>query len=94
MTATCTYVSKKSAVSCDLNGETVILDAHSGKYFALDPVGTEVWQLVQTPATLAQICEKLMLSYDVPADRCFADVSGLIDSLVQNGLVEPEEEWR
>ena len=37
-------VASKNAVSCDLAGESVILDMKSGKYFALDDVGTRIWQ--------------------------------------------------
>jgi hypothetical protein len=92
MAPICTYVSKENAVSCDLNGEAVILNVNSGKYFALDPIGTEVWRCLGTPATVSTVCETLMLSYDVPSDRCLADVSDLITKLYEHGLIERHSE--
>lgn len=80
-------VASKNAVSCDLAGESVILDMKSGKYFALDDVGTRIWQLLQSPATLESICDQLTREYDVSAERSAADVSTLLRRLVDQGLV-------
>jgi len=79
-------VASKNAVSCDLAGESVILDMKSGKYFALDDVGTRIWQLLQSPSTLQSICDQLTQEYDVSMERSVSDVSTLLRRLVDQGL--------
>jgi Coenzyme PQQ synthesis protein D (PqqD) len=78
-------------VSCELGGETVILDMASGRYFALDPVGTTIWEWIQQPCTFAALCERLVGEYDVDHAACRQDVSRLLDQLVENGLIQLDE---
>lgn len=78
------------AVSCELAGDTVILDMGSDRYFALDAIGTQIWNWLQTPCTLASLCERLMEEYEVTPDQCRADVAVLLDQLAQHGLVAIE----
>lgn len=85
-------VASRNAVSCDLAGESVILDMKSGKYFALDDVGTRVWQHLQMPSTLRAICSDLVKDYDVSLERSEADVSDLLQRLVDNGLATYSDE--
>jgi hypothetical protein len=81
-------IPSSQATSCEVAGETVILDAASGQYFALNPVGTAVWQHLQTPCTISQLCEKLCAEYEVPLEQCEADVSVLVEQLAAQGLVK------
>lgn len=79
------------AVSCELSGETVILDTASDRYFALTAIGTQIWDWLQTPCTLANLCERLQQEYNVTPEQCQADVSALIDQLAHHGLVTTGE---
>jgi hypothetical protein len=88
--ATTRIVPTPHATSCEVAGETVILDAASGQYFALNRVGSTVWQLLQEPVTILSLCEKLRAQYDVTAERCEADVSLLLEELAERGLVRLE----
>ncbi len=78
------------AVSCDIGGETVILDLASGQYFALDPVGTQIWQWLAEPCTAASICDRLLAEYDVSPAECRSQVSQLLDQLANHGLLKTE----
>jgi PqqD family protein of HPr-rel-A system len=79
------------AVSCELGGEAVILDIRSGQYFALSPVGAQIWRFLESPCTLASLCARLVEEYDVEPARCEADVSALLDKLASHGLITFEE---
>lgn len=65
-----------------------ILDPRSGLYFGLEDVGAEVWQLLAEARTVDELCTQLMARYDVGADECTSDVTGLLAELVERGLVE------
>jgi hypothetical protein len=75
------------AVSCELAGETVILEMASGRYYALDPIGTRVWQLLQTVSTAESLCERLVEEYEVDAATCRRDLAVLVKQMAENGLV-------
>jgi hypothetical protein len=81
-------IATKDAISCDLNGEAVIMHLPTETYFGLDPTGAVIWNLVQQGRTLDDICERLMSEYDVPREQCLEEVGRLIDEMQRNGLVE------
>jgi hypothetical protein len=71
-----------------VDGDTVMFHPTRGEYFALDPVGTRVWELLERPITIEAICNRLKAEYDVTFDRCVEDVSDLVGRLRAAGLVE------
>ena len=75
------------ATSCQVGGETVILDVGSGQYFALDPIGSAIWNHLQLPCSLEVLCERLLAEYDVSADQCKSQVAALVEELARHGLV-------
>ena len=67
---------------------TVLLDAERGKYYTLNEVAGRVWELVAAGEPVVEILRLLGDEYDAPAERLEADLAGLLDRLVEAGLVE------
>lgn len=88
ITADTRVVASDALVSCDLAGEAVILSLRTELYYALDPVGTRVWELVQEPRTVAEVRDALLAEYDVEPARCEADLLALLGDLATHGLVD------
>jgi hypothetical protein len=71
----------------ELQGESVLLNLKSGMYFGMDTVGTRIWQLFATHELLSEIAQVIVAEYDVPEDRCSADLLALAADLERHGLV-------
>ena len=91
VSAECTIAASPQAVSCELAGETVILDARTDRYFALSAVGAHIWTWLQDPCTLGSLCDRLLDEYEVEPDQCRVDVSALLEQLAQQGLLTVSE---
>jgi hypothetical protein len=78
------------AVSAEIAGETVILEMASGKYYALDPIGTLIWQTLESPCSLNDICSRLLDAYQVDRETCLRDVLALVSEMADSGLVQLE----
>ena len=76
----------------DLQGEIVILSPKDGVYFGLDPVGTRAWQLIQHHGRLGAVKDAMLKEYEVSAERLWEDLQDLVNSLLDNGLVEVVDE--
>jgi hypothetical protein len=74
--------------SCDLAGDTAIVNLKSGVYYGLDPMGTHVWKLLREPVTFAGLCESLMRDYDVDESRLETDMRAFLGELANHGLVD------
>jgi hypothetical protein len=92
VSACSTVVAVKDQVSCDLAGETAILGLKAGVYYGLDPVGSRIWNLIQKPIAVADIHKVLLDEYDVDSDRCERDLHGLLQKMVDEGLIEVVDE--
>ncbi len=75
-------------ISTSLGAEQAILQLDTGKYFSLNPVGARVWQLLAQPRSIGEVLATLLTEYEVPAERCRADLLALIGKLQVAGLVE------
>lgn len=75
-------------ISCGLGAEAAILQMDSGKYYSLNPVGARVWQLLASPRPVGELLATLLAEYEVPADRCRADLLALLQKLQTAGLIE------
>lgn len=81
-------VVSKDVVSCDLGGETALLEMNEGVYYGLNELGTVIWELIQKPITLQEIVDSIIDQYEVDQKICFADLTELIEQMVENKLVE------
>jgi len=75
-------------VSSDLAGEEVILNLSNGGYYGLNPVGSQIWTLIQTPQPVADLCAALQETYpDVAPDVLARDVRALLVELHEAELL-------
>jgi hypothetical protein len=72
----------------ELDGEAVLLNLKSEAYFGLDEVGTRMWQVLTTSESIEAAYETLLAEYEVEPARLHQDLTGLIDRLVEHGLLE------
>ncbi|MCC7353726.1 MAG: PqqD family protein [Anaerolineae bacterium] len=85
-------IATKEQVSCDLDGEIVILDLKNGIYYGLDAIGARIWNMLQEPQTVGAIRDAILLEYDVEPERCGQDLLGLLRDMGDKGLVETRNE--
>lgn len=81
-------VAAKEQVSCDLAGESVILNIKNGVYYGLDPVGSFIWNVIQVPRGFGEIRDLILKEYDVEPERCEQDLLELLNDFSAQGLVE------
>ncbi|MFT6880227.1 MAG: hypothetical protein ACI8UX_001983 [Psychromonas sp.] len=83
------YKLTDTQVSTSLSGESVILNHGKGSYYSLNEVGTFVWDIFQKgPQTKAFLKQEVMASFEVSRKDCENDLRRLIDSLINEGLIE------
>jgi len=87
LASTTTVCAVRQQISCELDGEAVILDMNTGTYYGLNVVGQTVWGFVQERRTFQQILEKLLQEYDVTRSQCENDLRELLKDLHDAGLI-------
>lgn len=81
-------VAGRGQLSANLSGEAVILGLGDSVYYGLDGAGARIWQLVQQPATLGSIADRLSMEFDVEREIAMRDLKTLAGTLVERGLLD------
>lgn len=71
----------------DLDGETVILDIETGKYFGLNEVGTQVFALTEESLPVSDVLDQLISMYDIPAEQLREDTMAFLHEMRTHGLI-------
>lgn len=74
-------------ISGALHDQLVMMDIHQGKYFALNPVATRIWELLEAPQTLSSVCDALLHEYEVSPAQCRHDVVEHLAQMQKLGLI-------
>lgn len=78
----------KDQVSCDLEGESVILSLSSGTYFGLNEVGARIWDILQKPCTYEEIVAFIGEQYAVDQVQLESDLDRLLEDMLRAKLIE------
>jgi hypothetical protein len=72
------------------DGETVLLDLSTGRYYTLNRVGSLIWDQCTGSNTISDIHSILCDRFDVAPERALADLISLVNDLIQEGLLLAE----
>jgi Coenzyme PQQ synthesis protein D (PqqD) len=81
-------VATQEQVSCRLGDESAILNLENSFYYGLNPVGARVWNLLQQPRSVRELCDILLEEFEVEADRCERDLLDLLEKMRSEGLID------
>jgi PqqD family protein of HPr-rel-A system len=81
------YTRNNDTIQGRLNDELVMMDIEKGKYFSLNPVATRIWDLLEKPLTVDELCQSLTEEYEVEEAECHAEVQELLDEMMKMGLI-------
>jgi hypothetical protein len=81
-------VCSEENLSCDLQGEAVILNLKSGTYFGLNSLGTRIWELIREPVRVSDVHQQLLQEYEVDAGLCEAELLLFLNQLQTNDLIK------
>lgn len=71
----------------ELEGEAVMLDMGSERYYGLDEVGARIWQLLERNHDVETVVTQMLAEYEVSEEQLRSDLAHLIDDLAEAGLV-------
>jgi hypothetical protein len=82
----------KSILFRELQGECVLLDLDSGRYFGLNETGMRMWSLLTQHCCIELTLADLCAEYDVPLQRLQEELLELVDNLAAQKLLELHED--
>jgi len=89
--ATTVFVRTTTPLAAEVDGELVMLDPATSRYYGLADTGMRIWQLLETPRSVEEITAVLVEEYAVDHDTCTAETLAFVGRLESAGLVTEAE---
>ena len=78
----------EAIVYTDLDDSIVMMDVDEGQYYELDLIGARIWDLIEAPRPVAEICDALADEYDVDPDTCRDDTLEFLQTATEHRIVQ------
>lgn len=76
----------------ELDGEAVLLELHSGRYFGLNETGTRMWTVLLEHGRVEPAFQALLTWYDVAEDRLAGELLSFVEALAAQRLLSTHED--
>ena len=68
--------------------EAVMMSVRSDERIGLDEVALQIWEAIETPRSVDEICNHLMKRYNVTPELCRTEVERFLGELREHDVVE------
>ena len=73
-----------------MDGETVLLDLSSGRYYTLNRLGSVIWEQCMRRQAISVIHAALCERFEVGSAQALDDLVALVNTLIEEGLLQQE----
>lgn len=81
-------VAAADVLSAEVDGELVLMDAVSGRYFTFRGVGADIWRTLGAPISVGSLCDRLSEEYDAPDDRIRSSTLVFLNDILERQLIK------
>ncbi|MCG8609856.1 MAG: PqqD family peptide modification chaperone [Pseudomonadales bacterium] len=79
---------KEGHAACELDGEVVLLNLDSGRYFQLKETGKAIWEMISIPKRVQDLCVDLTKRFDVSESNCQAQTLVFLKALHEQNFID------
>ncbi|HZX31482.1 MAG TPA: PqqD family peptide modification chaperone [Rhodocyclaceae bacterium] len=79
---------REGALSAQVDDALVLMSVENGAYYSLDAVGSDIWNRIESPVLVADLCAALQQEYDADDQTIRRDVLALLQQLAAENLIE------
>ncbi len=72
----------------EMDGETVMMSIERGEYYGINPIGSRIWGLLESPKKVSGLCDTLQPDYDVTPVQCAQDILLFLNQMAEKGIIK------
>lgn len=73
--------------SSDMDGEIVMMNMETGKYYCFNSVGSKIWKLIDEKQSVKDIVSKLISEFEVEPEVCESEVIKFLNGILNEELI-------
>jgi hypothetical protein len=74
-------------ITNEIDDEILMMSIEDGKYYGLNPVGSEIWKLLEKPQTIEDIIPTLIEIFDIDEEICRKESLIFIETMIENNII-------
>jgi hypothetical protein len=78
----------KSIDATEIDNEKVMMNISKGQYYALNSVGSKIWDVIEDKRTVREVVSILLSEYEIDQKNCEESVMNFLGSLQNEDLIE------
>lgn len=83
-----TLIARNKDILANLVGdEVVMMDMGKGKYFGVNKTGSYIWQLLEQPATIGELCDRLVADFGISKEQCTNELKPFIEQMQKENII-------
>ena len=82
-----TLVRQEEILASVMEDEVVMMNLQTDSYYGTNAVGTRIWELLEQPLTVAELCQRLQEEFEVDDETCQQDVLPFLEKIIDEKLV-------
>ena len=75
-------------IAAEADGEVLMMHIESGNYFGLNEVASFIWNQLDEPRSIAELCAAIQTEFEVDETRCQADAMDFLQGMIDDGLAQ------
>lgn len=81
-------VQDPNLVQTELDEHKMLMSIEAGKFYSLNPWASRIWEILEKPAHIRELCETLVAEYEIASQDCQEEVLQFLRALVERRLVQ------
>lgn len=74
-------------IATEVDGEMVLMSIEDGKYYGLDPIGSEIWRRLEEPKSADALTAELKDHFEGDPQAIERETLDFLDKLADNDLI-------
>ncbi len=70
-----------------MDNETVMMSIEKGEYYGINSVGSRIWELIDSPEKVKDICKTMCEEFNVTPGQCRDDVVYFLNKMAGKGII-------
>ena len=79
---------KEHLISTQSNDDLIMMNLHNGDYIHMEKSAVDIWELIATDITYAELIEQFMILYDVSETECRQDIALFLQQLNDQNMLD------
>ncbi|MDC1162015.1 PqqD family protein [Tenacibaculum sp.] len=81
-------------ITDDMDGEIIILNTESGKYFSTEKTGAIIWEMLSNNYTIDETTEIISSHFSIPCEIIKKDLNSLLAQFIDEGLLKVSKDTK